>query len=83
MKNFCRAQAIILLLTLTLVSTSQTVRPPFPVKRTETAETWRRDGWKFIADGQNMLPRKGVAKNVILFMGDGMGISTITASRIF
>jgi len=83
MKNFRRTQAIILLLTLTLVSTSQTVRPPFPVKRTETSETWRRDGWKFIADGQNMLPRKGVAKNVILFLGDGMGISTITASRIF
>ncbi|HEY2867522.1 MAG TPA: alkaline phosphatase, partial [Pyrinomonadaceae bacterium] len=53
------------------------------MKRTESAETWRRDGWKFITDGQNMLPRKGVAKNVILFLGDGMGVSTITASRIF
>lgn len=25
----------------------------------------------------------GVAKNVILFIGDGMGMSTITAGRIF
>ena len=23
----------------------QKVRPPFPVKRNETVETWRRDGW--------------------------------------
>lgn len=27
-------------------------------------------------------PEKGAAKNVILFVGDGMGISTITAARI-
>ena len=25
----------------------------------------------------------GVARNVILFLGDGMGISTVTAARIF
>ena len=28
-------------------------------------------------------PREGRAKNVILFIGDGMGVSTITAMRIF
>ena len=83
MRNLRRTQAVILLLSLALVSSSQSVRPPFPVKRVETAETWRRDGWKFIADGKNQLPRKGLAKNVILFLGDGMGISTVTASRIF
>jgi len=27
--------------------------------------------------------RTGRAKNVILFLGDGMGVSTITAARIF
>ena len=83
MRNLRRTQAVILLLSLALVSSSQSVRPPFPVKRVETAETWRRDGWKFIADGKNQLLRKGLAKNVILFLGDGMGISTVTASRIF
>ena len=25
----------------------------------------------------------GVAKNVILFLGDGMGVSTVTAARIY
>ncbi|HYJ92146.1 MAG TPA: alkaline phosphatase, partial [Pyrinomonadaceae bacterium] len=66
-----------------VIAIGQTPQPPFPVKRAESAETWRRDGWNFIADSKNMAPRKGVAKNVILFLGDGMGISTITASRIF
>ena len=28
-------------------------------------------------------PNTGVARNIILFVGDGMGISTITAARIF
>ena len=28
-------------------------------------------------------PNKNVARNVILFLGDGMGISTITAGRIY
>jgi alkaline phosphatase len=31
---------------------------------------------------RNQIPVDGVAKNVILFVGDGMGISTITAARI-
>ena len=31
---------------------------------------------------QAIRPEKGAAKNVILFVGDGMGISTITAARI-
>lgn len=30
-----------------------------------------------------VVPNTGKAKNVILFLGDGMGISTVTASRIY
>lgn len=33
--------------------------------------------------GTMSTPQAGKAKNVILFVGDGMGISTITAARIF
>ncbi|MEQ8411855.1 MAG: alkaline phosphatase [Erythrobacter sp.] len=33
--------------------------------------------------GEKSLSRSGKAKNVILFIGDGMGISTITAARIY
>ena len=83
MKNIRRTQAILLLFCFALVSNSQPVRPPFPVKRPESPDTWRRDGWNFISDAKNLAPRKWVAKNVIVFLGDGMGVSTVTASRIF
>lgn len=55
---------------------------PFPVKREETPETWRRDGEARIQQLKNQKKFKKKAKNVILFMGDGMGISTLTAARI-
>jgi len=67
----------------TIVSFSQTPQPPFPVKRPESAATWRRDGWNFVSHSKELIERKGKAKNVILFIGDGMGVSTLTASRIF
>lgn len=54
----------------------------FPVKRQESAETWRRDGLAMIEKRKNLKLRKGKAKNVILFIGDGMGVSTLTAARI-
>jgi len=55
----------------------------FPVKRNESAETWRQDGWKAVDQAKRGQLRKGKAKNVVLFIGDGMGISTLTAARIF
>jgi alkaline phosphatase len=61
----------------------QTVAPLFPVKRAESAETWRRDGWSAVDKAKLEKIRKGPAKNVILFIGDGMGVSTLTAARIF
>jgi alkaline phosphatase len=61
---------------------AQTVQPPFPVKREETPATWQRDGWNAVERAKKEKPRKGKAKNVILFIGDGMGVSTLTASRI-
>src|SRR6476469_8386877 len=62
---------------------AQNVRQPYPVKREENAETWRRDGWNALRDAKQIKPRTGRAKNVILFIGDGMGVSTLTAARIF
>lgn len=55
---------------------------PYPVKRQENVETWKQGGWKAINDRKAAKVKKGKAKNVILFIGDGMGISTLTASRI-
>ena len=61
---------------------SQSSAESFPTKRIETRETWRRDGLDGIVQAKKMRFRKGKAKNVILFIGDGMGVSTVTASRI-
>lgn len=55
---------------------------PFPVKRIETPDTWQRDGEAFVERGKNKKNFGRRAKNVILFVGDGMGITTLTASRI-
>ncbi len=80
MKLKCITFAVILSV---VVSTfSQTVQPQFPVKREESAETWRRDGQAAIEARKNQKIYKGKAKNVILFVGDGMGITTLTAARI-
>src|SRR5436190_8983554 len=82
MKIFVAKIAVFLLL-LSLVASAQGPQPPFPIKRVENAETWKRDGWNFISRSKEQIERKNKAKNVILFLGDGMGISTLTAARIF
>ena len=64
--------------------------------RTEltSAELRTSLGNSYFVSGQNQMKKtadavaairntKGSAKNVILFVGDGMGVSTVTASRIF
>ncbi len=54
----------------------------YPVKRTESAEIWLREGRAAIERAKVLKPIKKKAKNVILFVGDGMGVSTLTAARI-
>ncbi|KAJ7394427.1 hypothetical protein OS493_000236 [Desmophyllum pertusum] len=43
---------------------------------------WYKDGVKLIQDNLKVKPNTKTAKNAILFMGDGMGITTVTAARI-
>jgi alkaline phosphatase len=52
------------------------------VQGPESVQDWYDAGQKFIADGKQLHPNARKAKNVILFVGDGMGVSTITAARI-
>ena len=73
----------LILLSLLTATFGQTPGVVFPVKRAESADTWRRDGWKAVDQSKSLKIRKGKAKNVILFIGDGMGVSTLTAARIF
>jgi alkaline phosphatase len=43
---------------------------------------WYREGREAVARAKELAPITGKARNVILFLGDGMGITTVTASRI-
>ena len=47
-----------------------------------TADDWYAAGAATVARAQARQPVPGLAKNVILFVGDGMGVTTVTAARI-
>ncbi|NOT13530.1 MAG: alkaline phosphatase [Methylococcaceae bacterium] len=51
-------------------------------KNPETPQFWLDSGINAIEAAEKLTSNKKYAKNVILFVGDGMGISTITAARI-
>ncbi len=83
MKNFSiKIFATSILFCFAISSFGQTAKV-YPVKRAESSESWRRDGWNAVEKAKAVKTRKGKAKNVILFVGDGMGVSTLTAARIF
>jgi len=48
----------------------------------QTPEEWFRNGRAAVEKARAEKPVEGRAKNVILFLGDGMGIATVTAARI-
>lgn len=80
---FCkeRIAAIVCILGIALSTIGQ-IPPPFPTKRSEKPEDWRREGWSMIDSAKKVKYKYRKAKNVILFIGDGMGVSTLTAARI-
>lgn len=48
----------------------------------ESPEQWFRDGRTHVETAKKLTPLTKKARNVILFVGDGMGVSTVTAARI-
>lgn len=52
------------------------------VQGPESVADWWNAGQQFIGDGKHLRKNPRRAKNVILFVGDGMGVSTVTAARI-
>ncbi|WP_241262870.1 alkaline phosphatase [Parahaliea mediterranea] len=52
---------------------------------TNTGNPWFADAEARLAarQPQALVAQRGKARNVILFVGDGMGVSTVTAARIF
>lgn len=75
--------SLLVIFSLFTAALGQSAAMLYQVKRTESAETWRRDGWRAVDRAKTEKIRKGKAKNVILFVGDGMGVSTLTAARIY
>jgi alkaline phosphatase len=53
------------------------------VAMAEDAQFWLNDGAASLNDSKKLVPNAKKAKNIILFVGDGMGISTVTGARIF
>jgi alkaline phosphatase len=83
-----RCYAIILAVWITSAFLSEAKLEPKYDVREEKAEYWIRSGQEHlrfeIRRQQEAEKSRGkVAKNVILFIGDGMGMSTITAARIY
>lgn len=52
------------------------------VQGPESVQDWYNAGQQFIQDARRLHPDMRKAKNIILFVGDGMGVSTVTAARI-
>ena len=79
----CGAALMAATVTGGLVGTSlPAARAAQGLQRPESADQWYADGQATL-DAALRMPRPGLrATNVILFVGDGMGISTVTASRI-
>ncbi len=48
----------------------------------ESPDQWYRDGKEAVAQARKLEPITGKARNVILFLGDGMSVTTVTAARI-
>lgn len=52
-------------------------------QRNESPSQWYAEGVGELQRTLQLKPNENRAKNVILFIGDGMGMSTVTAARIF
>ena len=70
-------------LQLKMIALAMTLLVSTPVSIAEDQETWVKDGKAALNKAKKLHKNRNRAKNVILFVGDGMGVSTVTASRIF
>ena len=72
-------------LALTLLATTVTAalaQPTPAVQGPESVADWDTASKAFITQGKALQDDRRRARNVVLFVGDGMGISTLTAARI-
>ncbi len=76
-----------LLMGLGLILSLTACSPELPVKDSKTSLQWFQQGAQSVADRKIQLDSAYAntqkAKNIIFVLGDGMGVSTLTAARIF
>ncbi len=82
-KIFQKAVSLACIVSFVMATLAQNTQPIYPVRRLENQDVWRTDGWNAVDLAKKTKIRTKKAKNVILFVGDGMGVSTLTAARIF
>ncbi|MBI3247471.1 MAG: alkaline phosphatase [Deltaproteobacteria bacterium] len=75
MPRLQKAMALAVSFTLSLPSVVPAVGPTTP-------EEWYEAGKQAVKSAEKLKKPAASAKNVILFIGDGMGVSTVTAARI-
>jgi alkaline phosphatase len=75
--EFLRSSVLLLLLTSNFVNAGRT---DWSIE--ENASFWNEQARLSIEEILQRRENTGIAKNVIMFLGDGMGVSTITAGRI-
>ncbi len=72
----CSLAATMATVPSTILAAEPTVRGP------ESVQDWYDSGQRFLRDAKARPTLPPRAKNVILFVGDGMGVTTVTAARI-
>ena len=60
----------------------KSVGPSLTIPNNQKENQWFRDGLRLVKDNLARKPITHTAKNTILFLGDGMSITTVTAARI-
>ena len=84
------------LVLLTLLSTSlilgedvhhshhkQTQNNDWHIWRNETKDFWMNDGGEELKKALKIEKNNNVARNIILFIGDGMSLNTVTGIRVY
>lgn len=66
-----------------MIAGGSTALPTAPAPLPQAGDSYFRDAQADLLTRLALRPNTSRAKNVILFIGDGMGVSTITAARIF
>jgi len=68
-------------------ATANAISPPpgvcGDIFRNQDSNVWYEGGVKLIEDNLKVKENRNTAKSAVLFVGDGMGITTITAARIY